>query len=469
MKPRSFSFRISGDCIFRPFWGRFLVLKLIAVVFMSAGLSPALHASGNWYVRSGALGLSNGMDWNNAWTDVTAIDWNKIVAGDAIWIAGGNYGILTIGKSGTSGSPIYIARVRSTNAVPVAASGWNPSFDSTVVMPRMNGYNHSYWTLDGQIPHGGIVLNNPSVSTGDGVYLGQSPVDYVTLQNLLITGSVTDQNVPGVGDNHAIFYNGIAYSGAHGLTIRYCTIQQYVTLILTVNMSNMVIEHCKLWKNYSGTTGNHPNIFAAMGGTNVIFRYNEITEYLAEGIMMDFVGANDPANDNWDIYGNLWHDSVAGWYGRVLESQYRPQTRIRFYNNTVVNVDHGILTGNGGSWGPGCESKNNIAWLATNATELEFGQGFDDYNLSKGTPAGVHSIAQASSAIFVDYAGGDYRIVSTVGARFPRDKGVDLGSVYNEDFAGNLRIGSWDIGAFEYPSNLSTVLPPTNLRIIKSP
>src|SRR4030095_9077950 len=113
--------------------------------------------------------------------------------------------------------------------------------------------------------------------------------------------------------------------GGTGLYVGHCTLQGYPTLISTLNMSAITIEHCKLWRNYQGNSGLHPNVWQVTGATNSIFRFNEVTE----GIMMDFISTNDAPNDGWDIYGNVWHDSINGWYGRILETQYRAQYRIR--------------------------------------------------------------------------------------------------------------------------------------------
>ena len=113
---------------------RLLLVCSLVVFFGFTG------AAKNLYVRKGASGSNNGSDWNNAWTDVTQISWGGVNPGDSIWIAGGTYGQLTIGDSGTTNNPIYIARVRSTNASPVSAAGWNSRLRFPVVLNLVNEY-----------------------------------------------------------------------------------------------------------------------------------------------------------------------------------------------------------------------------------------------------------------------------------------------------------------------------------------
>ena len=103
--------------------------KLLSLFCLAVSLVSIRVSAANYYIRAAASGANNGADWNNAWTDVTGINWNTVAAGDKIWIAGGTYGKLTIGKSGSAGNPIYIARVRSTNAVPTGAAGCVRSSD----------------------------------------------------------------------------------------------------------------------------------------------------------------------------------------------------------------------------------------------------------------------------------------------------------------------------------------------------
>jgi len=450
------------------------VIFLFCVAFGCLALAGISEAA-NWYVCSGASGLKNGTDWVNGWTDVANINWNGVSAGDSIWIAGGNYGVLTIGKSGSSGSPIYIARVRTTDSVPTAAAGWKSSFDSTVTLSQVvNAGSYSYWTLDGRIPQPNAGLQIMGSLTVNAVefYQGSANMSHITLTNLLISGSVTDNSMGGVNDVRCINFNGSAsgYSISY-LTLSYSELRDNNTLLSFLNMNNVTMVHNLFHNNYRGNSSYHPNVIQTIGLTYVTFAYNEITNWQDEGIMMDFISTGDAVNDHWYLYSNLWHDPMAPDtnYPRILESQYNPQTNIFFYQNTVVNLWQGILAGNGGSWASSCVSKNNIyyAYNASDNGQIGFGNSNDDYNLSnENNLLGSHSINNATSSIFTNFAGGVYTIVATVGAEYPRGKGVYLGSPYTTDFAGNTFTNPPSIGAYEYVGTTNNPpSPPKNLSI----
>lgn len=421
--------------------------------------------AGNWYVRSSASGSNNGTDWNNAWTNVTAISWSSLSPGDSVWLAGGSYGTIMVGKGGTTNAPIYIARVRTTNSIPASAAGWNSSYDSAVWINRVDAsYGSGWWTLDGQVPLSGISVTNDSTGPNHCVYFGSAPCNYITIKNCTLAGSAADLANPNIKDVRCIHANFSATPTAIGWYLGYCLIKNNATLLITLGVSQMTIEHCIFTGNYPGTSGIHENVWAVTGATNITFRFNEVSNWLTEGIMMDFVSAADAPNDGWDIYGNLWHDSVGGSYGRILESQYRAQYRIRLYNNTFVNLYGGLMTANGGTWGTGCSAKNNISFNCSTGNPVGFGVGDDDYGLSDVPNAQTHGIGSATSAIFLNYAGSNYVSTGTVGTGYPTDKGIALGLPYNFDFLGINRPqgAAWDIGAYEYNGG---VAPPTGLKL----
>ena len=163
----------------------------------------------NWYVKFGASGTGTGTSWTNAWATSTAIVWGSVAAGDTIWYAGSAsiYATLTIGASGTSGNVIAIKRVRSTDAVPVAAAGWNSSFDSTVTINRVDWFGYSFVTLDGQIPNVGLVIANDNEAAKHGIDFSNQSSSDNTIVNLAIIGVALDQTTPNIGDVRCINLN----------------------------------------------------------------------------------------------------------------------------------------------------------------------------------------------------------------------------------------------------------------------
>ena len=204
-----------------------------------------------------------------------------------------------------------------------------------------------------------------------------------------------------------------------------------------------------------GDSGNHPNIWQAQGADNSVFHHNEITEWLAEGIMLDFSSALDTADQRTqDLLEPM--ATKPGQLARVLTTQYVQQSNILLYGNTVVNCHYGILD-EGGTWASSCSSQNNI-FMNLVGGFTGFRQGLDDYNLSNMTIDGAHSISGAATNVFTNYAGQLYTISEVIGAKYPRDKGATLGSPYNLDYAGNTRTAPYAIGAYEYVAGPPLIL-----------
>lgn len=438
---------------------------------------PAGEAA-NFYVRQGATGANNGSDWNNAWTDTANIAWSSLSPGDSVWVAGGTYTSIRAARSGSSGSPISILRVRTTNSVPASAAGWSSSFDSPVTIAStapVTIIGYSYITIDGQVPWQGIIVTNTAAPTDTAgryaISLG-SGANGITLKNLNVRLCNNAYNVgSGMADRRCVNIPYLASSIASGLYIGYCDLAWGDTLMSVLYQSNIVVEHNRFHGNNRSSGGPHQNIWQTVGCTNVTFRYNDIgygEGYQEECMMMDFVSSSDAPNDNWYIYGNLFHTGIEN--SRVLESQYNPQYRIHFFNNTICGTAFAAIrpsgSANGGTWDSTCVSTNNILINSGPSYGVGFGIGTDDYNLTDGTTAGAHSISAGSAAIFVNAAGQDYHIVSTVGALYPKDKGLALqpvsGQTLSADFDGNIRglDGAWDIGAYEYSSATVSTNPP---------
>jgi hypothetical protein len=425
------------------------------------GVSPVnmavvsnLACGAHWYVRQGASGTNDGSDWNNAWSDVTNINWYAVYPGDTIWIAGGTYGSITIGASGQASARIFIKRVRATNSIPAGAAGWDNHYDSTVVINFVSCNtpgNGNYVTLDGQIPYGGMVVTNKSLGEDYAVNLNVSGASYFELLNLDI-GGVSTLNTVFTGEGRCFS----ATTAAHGLHVAGCKLHGEPTLILTGNQEGMLWEHNFLYDSVVGNTANwHPNVWNSIGGDhNCVFRYNEISNYMVECFMF-----SEDANTNWQIYGNLIHDATPAQTSRLLEAQKTAHGPVLLFNNSFVNLYWGIRAvsdeSGTGSW-VGCVSSNNIFFNAGDPNYYGFFNGADDYLLTDASMAGVggfgpHCIGGASTNIFVNYAGANYHIVTNLGPLFPRNQGATLAPQYSVDFDGRTRgaDGAWDIGDFE--------------------
>ena len=117
-----------------------MAIMLRTAIFLagtSIALRVSLLATGN--VPRGAAGSNNGTSWTNAWTDFNNINFSSVACGDTIWIAGNHGGTAYSGKMSsfktcTSSTVLLIRRATAADSVPVAAAGWQPTFDSQVVV-----------------------------------------------------------------------------------------------------------------------------------------------------------------------------------------------------------------------------------------------------------------------------------------------------------------------------------------------
>lgn len=413
-------------------------------LLIALGICVAMNVNAaNKFVRpSYGAGTHSGDDWNNAYNDAAGT--TQTVSNTYIW-AGGTY---TSSPSITANYTTF-RRARATNSVDSAAAGWSAGFDSQPVFPGITVGGTIGVTVDGVVPYNGILATN--LTTGDdyAVDLGTASVSNFTLINVLMDGKGLND---GAGEQRCYNSTGTTPNPRRlNNRIAYCTLRNAATCMNTFYEEGFIFEHNVLEKNNTADTAlHHPNLWQAVGCSNVTVRYNRITDWDNEGIMLDFSDPSDARNGVWWIYGNLVYDARSG-SSRFVESQYNSNGPVYIFNNTIVDLPTlCISTANDGTWHSDCAVTNNILFNVNG--NHTFGNGKANYNLTDdGSEVGANSIAGATSAIFTDYSGQDYTIVTNIGALFPRNKGIDLGSTYATDFAGNPRgdDGTWDIGAYE--------------------
>ena len=125
-------------------------------------------------------------------------------------------------------------------------------------------------------------------------------------------------------------------------------------------------------------------------------------------------GINGGESDNWDIYGNVWHDGACIM---KIQSNNRPQTNIRVYNNTFLNYGSIVLRGQE------FDFRNNLF--------------FNTNGIQEGSNIVV------TDDPFINSVEGDYRLSKQ---SLPVNEGEPLSSQYNIDAFGNTRgaDGHWD-------------------------
>ena len=448
---------------------------------LSACVLPGSAA--NWFVSVGARGAGTGANWTDAWPDFPQIQWASVQPGDTVFIGGGTYtNRLTIGASGTANNPVSVMRVKATDVAATSAAGWNPSFDSTVVVAISNSFGivwnqgpgvGSYVTVDGR-QDGGLQCLMPDVDNGAGVVLYTGSTG-VVLNNIEVAGpgSPNTGGYPFQGDVRGMQLYGPAYSS--NLLISHCRIHGVVDAFYLIGNTDTTIDHCLIYDIWACQTTNgnlcqqHDNVCITYNTTNITFSNNQIWNWATEGI-----GLFGPAT-NWWIYGNVWHDDGTnsnGETGRVLESQVTTNGPIYFYNNTVANVWMGIRSDGASHYTLDSRGCNNLYW---NVLIPESGFPTNDYDFSNWSlalynePHGVGNGAYPFVAPLGAYpfvSTNNFHILATVGPNYPSHKGVSLPSPYNIDLDGNVRgaDGAWDIGAYQTPFGLAPA-PPAGLRV----
>jgi hypothetical protein len=453
---------------------------------------PPLGLTGSsWYVAKGAPGTRTsactaaGTTWTNAWGEMDQINWSCVQPGDTVWLAGGTYtkGFVA-GASGTTGNPITIARVLSTDTVATSAAGWNAAFDAQVVVTNTSANNGNAGcnagdvlcfnrsTLGNYTNWAGRVDSGIMLQTSD--IAGLSPTNNTSLgQSAADIG--TASGASGTGKNHDITFDSIDFAGPAGpgeythksydaaiqvlsatgnILFTNCRIHGANNNVNISGSSGVVFDHCRFYDNVAadGSAG-HGNMVQYAGNDDVTFRYNEWWNWSVEGIMV------------WTqsgalyVYGNVFHDADNSGYPSVIQANNTTAGPLYFYNNTIANVSGYCVfrPANTVGWTSGSQARNNLYWnsdvCVQSAPGSDYDAVYDDLASSNQSKLGIsetttvtqaetHSCA-VSSAPFVGAATGDFHLTSST------PSGEDLGPPYNLDRDGNVRT-TWTRGAYEY-------------------
>jgi hypothetical protein len=411
----------------------------------------------NWFVRpnGGAYGAENGTDWNNAFDGFADIAWAGINPGDMIWVAGGTYTQdLVPGKSGTSGSRVAIQRARGDSSACAGASGWNPSFDSTIHQTRsgitFNSFNFvtvsgrttaaggsNGWWIDFQGATSGTGIEWPNDSTGSSIL-----AEYIDIQG---PGHITYSN-----DGRGV--DATPFSSAANNTFSHVAIFGWESGVYNVGIDGTVFEYLDMYDIGAVNSAQfHPNGIYTSGANGLTVRYSRFHRGpggygIGEGIFVEQSGGVS----NLSIYGNVFYDIDT----KTIQITGNTSA-VKIFNNTFDNAAAAIQirTDQGGACSGSSETRNNL-FLQASADAC--GTMSNNLTLSAGN-------------VFTNRATHDYHIAATVGSGFPRDAGAALtaNGFYEKDADGTTRgaDGNWDVGAYEFGS---LAAPPANTFYIRS-
>ncbi len=399
-----------------------LLTILVAFLFVAETAMAA-----NYYVRAGAIGANNGLDWTNAYTSLPA----TLVRGAIYYVADGIYGSYTFDEP-VSGSS-WITIKKATAADHGTDTGWQTSYGAgqAVFGPlAINNSNGGYIEINGQTEYG-FKIDFSEGQHGFDFIRGGPNVNlmYIDFDGITATGDYNYSASTKAINIHP--WNGSGYDNTDGLLVSHCALHGGETLIQWENTSNGTIEYSDFYDSRSISSNWHQNMMFVGGGNNNTVRNNKFHNYNVEGIFFTYGGQT-----NWSIYGNVFYDGVSVARGIEIRQDFS-YGAFYIYNNTFVNLPIGAV--------------NNIA----NATSGGAGRNNIGFNAGFNWGAMPNSNnSSVDSSIFVNYSGKDFHIASATSA------GISLPAPYNMDPDGKTRgaDGVWDQGAYEYLST-HTVTP----------
>ena len=439
-----------------------VVLAVIGVCLVAVSANAA-----NIHVGATATGNGSGSDWNNA------MGWGSIsfARGNVYYIQDGSYGAKFF-NTAASGST-YITIKKATAADHGTDTGWASTMgDGQAIFTAPLKFGTSYWIFDGVTRNEadwfaggayGFVIQSPSgnynqsvkiggmTSTGSYDY-GGTTASYVQIKYCYVAAQV----MPSVAVRSYQF-DCESGSQASGLLFSRCFIQNGNNHFFLRATTGAIVEYCasSAAKNSSENHGEIYNLYYNASGA--VIRYSKGFNCYDHGYVENAQGyysgtavAAIVMSANCSIYGNLWvnnctTDGAVGWNGSNPANKV---TNLKFYNNTIIGGSgaQGIMLETSSS---GCVAYNNI-WFGSTPG---FQAVTHNYNAA-GSSLGEANGQTITSSIFVNYAGGDYRLASATSA------GTPLAAPFDTDLLGTTRgaDGTWDRGAYEFGSGTTPAI-----------
>jgi len=446
-----------------------IFVVLITTLVINFGMVSEVCAE-NYYIRTGANGNNDGTDWENAYTDLPArardeynrrFSWNNLHRGGVYYIADGNYQDI-IFRDSESGE-LYITIKKATEADHGTDIGWDSSYgDGQAVFDGVINFIRGYYIWDGVVGSGSdstsygfkVTYNNPEsrvfLMGCPGYGYNENQVDHITISHTAMITPGEDYNytqvcIYGVPRNVDLIANDITISnnymanGSSKMIIRY--------------WHDCTIENNYFDGNWSSAQEHGQQISPGSDCDDIILRNNTFvnsTVYL--------VGMHAGGNERWQVYNNLAIGGVlTGGYASCEVGDDNVWLSSNFHHNTFVNVTIGgygaVFVGNIDDvendksyaynnlfYNCSYPKMNNVVFTS-GAIVYDYNAYFDCTSYTLGDNA-----VEGTGNPLTD----DYKLKSGVSAI---DAGKsDLGNPFNIDKAGNIRTGTWDIGAFEFQS-----------------
>ena len=428
-----------------------MVLSLLASA--AAAQTPCATADSGGtarYVRSGATGANNGLNWTDAFTTIPA----TMTRGFTYCIADGTgtYTVPTFDDAASGTTTITIAK--ATVADHGTNTGWVDTFGDGQATMSAAFFGTSYWVVNGQTRN----ESDWSVGTAYGFRFtgrlesnaannGGICADNITVSYVDV-GAADVGNVQTGSEISAGFYT-LMGEGAGGNTCNTWTMQRnrIHNTVIPLHMNGNdggTIEYNWIGHSFGKEALRGQNRFK-----NFIIRYNRFKDSCQTGADLNICtgeialwdGATAGDFDGNEIYGNVIYKTTAepnsggaiivggdgvSWVGVSASN-------VLVYNNTIAGITGGTQGGiliNGGS-GNFCR---NTLWYDVTGTPTCGGAGVTaSDNGEQGTDP------------FVNYAAENFHLSAAIA-------GFSLGSPYNTDLDSVTRGGdsTFDRGAYEF-------------------
>ena len=422
-------------------------------------ISGRVEAS-NYYVDKDAGGSNNGSSWTNAWESFSDINWSVIGPGDIVYISGGPSGKtytsgLSIGASGTSGSPVTITK------------GIDANHNGNVILSGSGGTgiilnNH----------HDVVISNLMLNGWGTAVSLdgGTSNATYnIVLDNL--DGEMAGRYV------HIEGYPDVTGSYCHDITIRNCD----VTTVTDVNdqtdfiyaqyMKGLIIEdnHVVISNENPSPHCDAIQTYYVDGPVIVRNNYFEHADHKTRNSQGIFFENHE---GDYYVYNNIvvMPNSLDGKIYWKSSSVNNAHTYI--YSNTIYGLSGNLIE----TTDPNAVIKNNILYstgyqsngstymlifngVSGNNAQVSNNLFYDPAGNMNNMNSGSNQNGVDGNPIFTNINGRDFTVQSGSPAI---DMGANLGNSYNVDMVGTSRPQgqSYDAGAYEKVTGGGGNIPP---------
>jgi hypothetical protein len=423
----------------------------------------AVPAGTNHYILDGGTG--DGTAWNNALDALPA----TLVRGDTYYIGDGTYASYTFDDAVSGANYIYIKKATIANHG--TETGWNDSYgDGQASFTGRWYFTRSYYDIDGQEGSG---------YSGHGFYVHQTDVTLKSIQFNGYTPNITTNYVikhcefehAGVdlengGNADCLYIYSDVSQWAEYFTFEDCAFHNATRSVLAArDTRNATFTRCYFYDMWNNTEVHAEAIAIQIYHGDTVtpqelnIRFTQCMFKNTGGAGTIIIGLQHGVDAR--INSNVTIDNSIFWQNSVYPERYYVTDGIiaslgdntlqdcAVYSCTFINSQQASGAGarlfSSDVAGSGNEFRNNLVYNDNDITNSFYNINIITHNWYYH--AGDHS-AETSDQVgtgdpFTDYTNGDLTLSANT------DAGYNLGSTYENDFSGNLRV-TWSRGAYEF-------------------